>query len=458
MTNRAPTLQRLTLFIAAAVLAACGGDDSAQECSITGQNNFVFQQLTDDYLWRDFVNASANPASFDSPNALLQALKRQDGDSGGIDDVYSFITDQGAFTSLLEDGQFTGIGVRFDFDDSDDHFATYVIDGSPVGNAGLLRGDLIQRINGVAPTVDRSGDFPRSNISSLLGPNDEGVPVEIAFSRNGGATQTINVTKRVVTIDSTQVVTRTTTTGGADVGYMLFTNFFGTKSRDELNNAFTNFSSDGGVDELILDLRYNGGGSVTTSTVLGSLIAGTDNEGGVLSNAQANPDHPEYEFIERLRFADNMDGFAQAASALDINRVFVITTASSCSASELVINGLEPYMDVVVVGGTTCGKPVGQFSMNFCDKTAALVNFQTVNANGQGDYFDGIAPDCAVEDDWANPLDVTGDTGNEASIQRALNVIGGTATCTSGAVAAQRKFTAARPNAVNGWRQWVGAY
>ena len=470
MTTTLPSLKRLALTGSVALVTACGGgsgDRAGQACPVPEQNDFVFNQLIDDYLWRDFVDSSANPNAFSSPEAMLQALKRQDGDSGGIDDVYSFITDQAAFASLLGDGQFTGIGVRFDFDDTGDHLATYVIDGSPVADAGLLRGDRILEVNGEPPTVNGSG---QSNISALLANNADGAPEQIRFSRDGGATQTINVTARVVTIDSTQVVTRHETAASADVGYLLFTNFFSQKSRTELNNAFADtFASGGGIDELILDLRYNGGGSVTTSTVLSSLIAGLAQEGEVLADAQANPDHPEYEFTEGVCFDTTPDAScpidppiarsskARESSALNLNRVFVITTASSCSASELVINGLEPFMDVVVIGGTTCGKPVGQFPMDFCDKTAALVNFQTVNAVGEGDYFDGIAPDCAVEDDWANPLDIVGDTGNEASIQRALDVIAGTATCGSGSPVA-RKATVARPNVVNGWEQWVGAY
>ena len=450
-------LQRAALGAGVAILTACGGGGGdGPACTTAGQNDFVYQQLLNEYLWRDFVNPSVNSASFDSPEALLESLKRQDGDSGGIDDVYSFITDQAAFASLLQDGQFTGIGVRFDFDDNDDHFATYVIDGSPVDDAGLLRGDRIIRVNGVMPTVDRSGEVPRSSISRLLSSNPDGAPEDIRFSRNGGAEQTISVTARVVTIDSTQVITRHTTAGSTEVGYLLFTNFFAQKSRNELNNAFETFAANGGVDELILDLRYNGGGSVTTSTVLGSLLAGTAQDENIFTTTTAET-LGDYRFTERFRFADNVDGFARAASALNIDRVFVISTASTCSASELVINGLEPYMDVVVIGGSTCGKPVGQFPMDFCDKTAALVNFQTVNNNGQGDYFNGISPDCAIEDDWANPLDVIGDTGNEASIQRALDVIAGTASCSTG-LSIARKSTLARPNVVNGWDQWVGAY
>ena len=455
MTTDVTPLKRTALFFGAAIVAACGGgggDGIGQACPVAEQNDFVFNQLRTEYLWRDFVNPNANPNAFSSPEALLQALKRQDGDSGGVDDVYSFITDQAAFASLLQDGQFTGIGVRFDFDDNGDHFATYVIDGSPVDNAGLLRGDQILRVNGQTPTVNGSG---QSNISALLANNAGGAAEEIQFSRDGGATQTINVTPRVVTINSTQTITRRTTAGGSDVGYLLFTNFFSQKSVNELNDAFESFASDGGVDELILDLRYNGGGSVRTSTVLGSLLAGEARDDQVFTTTTTET-LPDYRFTEVFDFGSG-NGLARAASALNIDRVFVISTASTCSASELIINGLEPYMDVVVIGGTTCGKPVGQFPMDFCDKTAALVNFQTENNNGQGDYFDGISPDCAVEDDWANPLDVTADMGNEASIQRALDVIAGTAVCGTGLTVA-RKSTVARPNVMNGWQQWIGAY
>lgn len=441
-------LGRASLTLAALLLVACGGGGGSltgASCPVAEQNRFVYQELLGNYLWRDFVDRNANPANFDSPESLLRILRRQDGDTGGVDDRYSFIADQAEFASLLNDGEFIGIGLRFGADAASRVFSLLVIDGGPAADAGLQRGDEIVRVNGQVPTS-------AGNAGQLTGPNTEGVQVSIEFSRNGGPSQTVVLSKRVVTIDSTQVVRRRSI-NGLEVGYLLFTNFFAQKSRDELNAAFAQFAAAGGIDELILDLRYNGGGSVDTSTVLASLIAGTDNAGDLLGRAEA-PGRPQFEFEQIMGFDGSRGSAAQSASAVAINRVFVLTTRASASASELVINGLAPYTQVVQIGGPTFGKPVGQFGMNFCDKTAALVNFEFKNANGQGGFFDGIPPDCEVADDISQPLDLQGPSGNEAGIQRALDVIAGTATCTSPAVQAKRTAVSALPR--YGWDSLQG--
>jgi hypothetical protein len=123
--------------------------------------------------------------------------------------------------------------------------------------------------------------------------------------------------------------------------------------------------------------------------------------------------------------------------ALNLQRLFVITTHSSASASELIINSLRPYMPVVVVGDTTYGKPVGQYGIRFCDKILAPVAFSIKNANNEGDFFDGIAPTCTAGDDYLHEL---GDTG-EASYAEALNYIR-TGSCSQRAELTSRVFRA----------------
>lgn len=439
---------RLTcLLLGAGLLTACGGGGSQSgpvDCQLVNQNAYVYDQLRDTYLWAEFVADGANPASYNSPSALLQDL-RHTLDETRFGNSYSYVADQAQFSSLLNEGQFTGLGVRLGFTDADELTALLVFSDSPAAEAGLERGSRILRIEGQVPSSDPSQP---NYFDTLLGADEEGVTVNMEIQGPDDATsRQVSVTKAVVTIDSVQAAQVHETVGGTRVGYLLFTNFLTDPSRTALRQAFAEFRSQG-VDELILDLRYNGGGSVRTSTILASLVGGDQvyrgNSGEVFTNAAANDDHPKLGFVER---------FFNEAEALDLGRVVVVSTASTASASELVINGLEPFIDVVVVGDTSFGKPVGQHPMDFCDKTLVAVTFQTLNADGQGDYFDGITPDCTAGDEWDEPLAIQGQTGNEASIQTALDYL------TTGQCPAGSKQTGVAPVAYTaGLRGLIGAH
>ncbi|MCK5858585.1 MAG: hypothetical protein KAG72_04485 [Abyssibacter sp.] len=439
-------MNRFLYLLAVATLAACGGGGSSgpSDCGVVGQNSYVYDELRDSYLWADFVADGADPADYASPSALLQDLKHSL-DQTRFGGSYSYVADQAEFTSLLNEGEFTGLGVRLGFTDADELTALLVFSGSPAANAGLERGTRILRIDGQVPSSDPGQP---NYFDSLLGADEAGVTVELEIQDPDAAqSRVVSVTKAVVTIDSVQNAQVFETPGGMTVGYLLFTNFFTEISRDALRDAFSDFSA-AGVDELIVDLRYNGGGSVRTSTVLGSLIAGGPviNSGNneIFTDATANDDHPELGFIER---------FFDETQALDLGRVVVIGTQSTASASELVINGLEPFLDVVLVGSTTFGKPVGQHPMDFCDKTLVAVTFQTLNADGQGDYFDGIAPDCVADDDWSEPLTLDANAGNEASIQTALDVI-----TTGQCPAVTKRGSSSRSEYLSGMRGLIGAH
>ncbi len=147
-----------------------------------------------------------------------------------------------------------------------------------------------------------------------------------------------------------------------------------------------------GATELVLDLRYNGGGLVDVAVHLASLIGGTRTNGQVMLN---------YVHNDKIGpVLNKTTRFTSPDEALNLQRLVVITTRSSASASELVINSLRPFIPVTVIGDTTYGKPVGQYGLRFCDKVLYPVAFSIKNANLEGDFFDGIAVDCAAGDDY----------------------------------------------------------
>jgi hypothetical protein len=193
------------------------------------------------------------------------------------------------------------------------------------------------------------------------------------------------------------------------VGYMGYTQFV-TYSVTDLTRAVTSLAQQG-ASELVLDLRYNGGGDVATSRDLASLIAGARVAGQVFASLRFNDKHPEKN--ENYTFA------APPASIAGLSRVFIITSGNTASASELVINGLKPFMDVVLVGETTFGKPYGFEPFDYCGITYNAVNFESVNALGVGGYTSGFAPNCPAPDDLDHAL---GDT-QERRLKEALDYI-----------------------------------
>jgi C-terminal processing protease CtpA/Prc len=199
------------------------------------------------------------------------------------------------------------------------------------------------------------------------------------------------------------------------------------------------------VNELVLDLRYNGGGLVDVAQHLASYIGGVRTDGLVFA---------EYFHNDKNTFRNRIIRFESKPQRLTLDRLIVVTTRSSASASELVINALRPFMPVVVIGGTTYGKPVGQYAIGFCDKLLAAVAFALRNADGHGDFFDGFPPDCPAPDEADHQL---GDP-EEGSLKEALT-FATTGACSRRPLTAQQKGDVQRraPRAL-GWQSLVNAY
>jgi C-terminal processing protease CtpA/Prc len=217
-----------------------------------------------------------------------------------------------------------------------------------------------------------------------------------------------------------------------------------TPSFEALDAAFAELSA-GGVDDLVLDLRYNGGGLVSVAQHLASYLGGTRTDGLIFA---------EYFHNDRNTFRNRILRFEHKPKHLTLDRLIVVTTGASASASELVINALRPFMRVVVVGATTYGKPVGQYGIEFCDKLLAPVSFALRNANGQGDFYDGFAPDCPALDDAEHPL---GDP-EEESLKEALTFASTGACRPRSPSAARVTESGPRLPRVLGWQSIVNAY
>ena len=309
-------------------------------CSVVSQNLWVRDQLNDIYLWYQFL-PSVNAASFPSPEAYLDAVRYRP-----IDNTYSYITSAAASTALYGESQYIGFGFSTQIA-GDTMRILQVFPDSPASEAGLGRGDRITQVNGRAV----SSMIADGSIGNAFGAGDIGVASDVVFQTRAGAAGQARLVKRVVTIPTVSL-TRAFDVDGRRVGYLFFRNFV-TPSYAALDEAFAALR-DAGVNELVLDLRYNGGGLVDVAVHLSSLIGGSTTAGKVLATYVHNTRNSALN--KSLRF--------EAVSPLNLSQLVVIATRSSASASELVINALRPYMPVAIIGDTTYGKPVGQYGID----------------------------------------------------------------------------------------------
>ena len=382
-------------------------------CSTTSQNSWVRDQLTTYYYWYQHLPANVNPASFTSAETYLEAVRFRP-----IDNSYSYITSAAANEAFYSDSQV----IKYGFTQTVGTEEIRVLEvwpSSPAQEAGLQRGDRIVRVNGQPVATLVTND----TLSSAFGPDVIGQTATIDFVKPTGATQRAEMTKRLTTIPTVSL-TQIVEVDGRKVGYLFFRNFV-RPSTTALDEAFAALKT-AGATELVLDLRYNGGGLVDVAVHLASLIGGSRVSGQVMINWTHN-DKVGPILDKVTRFAETPE------QTLNLQRLVVITTRSSASASELIINSLRPYMPVTVIGDTTYGKPVGQYGFNFCEKVLVPVAFSLKNVNHEGDFFTGIPVDCSASDDISHQL---GDPA-EASYAEALTVIR-TGACSARAEGASR--------------------
>ena len=393
------------------------GIPAPASCSPEDYNQYVYDVMKRFYYWYDEVDPTnqidpKDTIAYPTPHDLVKALRYEPFDR------FSGVSNATTHNQFIGEGVFLGTGLRLLTDEiTGDLMIAYSFTGSSAYDNGIRRGDRIVEVNGYAAN-DLTGD----DWIAAWGPSEVGVQVDLLVHHAGDPTQeeTIQVTKSLVSINTTQYST-VIDAGANKVGYLHFTNFLST-AVEHLETQFSTFKQNN-INELIVDLRYNGGGSIKTARTLGSLIGGEKTAGSLFTKLIFNNKPNGYDgYSERFNF------LSEISNSLNLNRVVFITTGDSCSASELLINSFIPATDieVVVIGSTTCGKPVGFKPQIHCGKALSFVNFEIKNAANQGGYFDGISAGysglgafCDAEDDITSPL---GDS-NELSVASALSYI-----------------------------------
>ncbi len=441
------TVARSALSLVLAVqLAACGGGGGssvpptsggvtptptptppASTCGLTAQQNFADQVLNEWYLFPDLL-ANVNRASVTNIDDYLDA-RVAPARAQNRDRFFTFATSIAQENALINSGSSAGFGIRLSFDNANRRlFVVEAYEGASGFAAGLDRGSEITAIGTSAGTLQTVSSLFASGgsqaVSDALGPSTAGTTRVLRFLQPGGTTLERAITKTDFAIDpvSDRYGALILNDGARRVGYINLRTFIVADAANQLRTAYGQFAAQG-VTNLILDFRYNGGGLVSVADTMGDLM-GAGRVGQVWSRSVLRESKAS---LNETRL------FRAEANAIAPTRVAVITSGSSASASELVANSLMPYLgnNIAVVGSNSFGKPVGQsgFDLAACDLRLRVVVAKTVNAAGQGEYFNGLASvvpnTCRAGDDIARPL---GDP-REASIAAALDFLAGRA-CT----------------------------
>lgn len=370
------------------------------------------------YLWADDV-VEADPAAAATPEAYFRALLvRTPTASGRPRDRFS----EASPTSLLRGPAPLWHGVRWALQDTDAR-ALYVRAQTPAALAGVQRGDRVMAVGGVA--VEALG---ATALSAALSPPPGAGPVQLTLADPAGATRVVTLAP-VNFSDPGVLLATVLERPRGNVGYVVFDSQLGDPVRD-MTAAVRSFLV-AGVTDIVLDVRYNPGGTAPVVAAFGTLIAG-DRVGSAVF-AYFTPNRSTQEARRAAgQPAEEVISFPPAAGAptLSLAHVFVLTTGTTCSAAETLINGLRPYVSVTQVGSTTCGKPFGLDEPENCGTSYLLIAQRDSNSLHQGDFDDGLVPDCAAEDDLTHAL---GDPA-EGMLAAAL-ALRETGTCPSSATA-----------------------
>ncbi len=438
-------LLSLTAAATAALVTACGGGGGSgggstitpDRCSVNAEKQFVLDVARSWYLFPELLPMNVNLASFPTADALLDALTAE-ARAQGKDRFYSYLTTRQADEALFTSGSFAGFGFRSRIEGAR-LFVLDALEATPAYEGGLRRGAEILAIDardgrGYVAVADWLLVDP--NLQTAFGPPNVGVERGLRY-RLGGVTREVLMSKRENTIqpipDGALTVFALPSNPSVRVGYVALRSYIAS-AQTPLVNAFRDTFP--GVDHFIVDLRYNGGGLVSVSDLLGNLFGGDRRPTDLYSGLRFNS----------ARSSNNSNTFFQprSESARPV-RIAFITTGATASASEMTVNSMDPWVSVAIIGEDTFGKPVGQsaFDLSGCDTRLRLVTFRTVNARERGDYYNGLAGEvvnCAAADDIERPF---GDPW-EASTAAALGWLGaGACAPMTGLATGQQKLRAA---------------
>ncbi|MEO7057652.1 MAG: S41 family peptidase, partial [Caldimonas sp.] len=383
--------------------------------TLADEKNFLRSWIDETYLWyadvRDLPATTLDEARYATPVGYFAVLKSPlTTTSGRPKDRFHFTYPTPAWVALARSGVTFGYGFQIALLSSTpprSAVVAYTDAGTPATAQGITRGAVIVTVDG----VDVADGTDVSGLNAGLFPNVAGTHAFVIRDPGATATRSVTLTAQQVTSTPVQSV-KTLPAPNENIGYMLFNDHIAT-SEAQLVAGITALKA-AGVTDLVLDIRYNGGGYLDIAAELAYMVAGPAQTAGKfferLSFNDRNPFH-QSTTDATTDFHSTSQGFSSSLPAgtalptLGLSRVYVLTSADTCSASEAIINGLRGAGVVVnIVGEQTCGKPYGFYPRDNCNTTYFAINFVGVNNLGFGDYADGFAPTCAVADDFTHAL------------------------------------------------------
>ncbi len=392
----------INLIVIAIIFASCGsgsGDsdgfptqgvvtnttNSATATFGSSDKSFLSYLFENEYLWYDKIDTNIDTTTFDKPMDMIESLRYRIYDRWSYAETFQEYED---FANQKSTGSF---GFYYD----EDFKVLNIILDSPADKAGLLRGDIMTHIN----------DTDISNEVLIKAKSNLDIVSKFRVIRDNRVLE-LNIAPSIYTFKVTKY--QILNMNSKKIGLLRYDQFT-SSSITEIDKAFTYFKANN-IDELIIDLRYNGGGSLATTSVLLDKIAGLSNDKSLQFYLNFN---------DKLISKDESYYFEKDSNSLDMKRVFFLTTSNSASASEVTINSLKPYIDVKLIGSTTHGKPVGMSGRSYGNYIYWLINFTILNAVDDGEFYDGISVDCEANDDFDYPRDNI----NEDMLEEALYYI-----------------------------------
>lgn len=359
----------------------------ANICQTETEKTWVRAYLDDTYLWyNEIKDENAPRANYNTPQGYFNALLIKDKDK------FSFTQSEEEVNDFYQSGINLGYGVKW-VREGDYVRIAFVEPDSPAEKKGLKRGDYLWRVDGV-----NLWEMTDESYFDALYPSQKNVAHFFEIITRDGSQQ-VQLTANEI-VSSPVPLTSTLTVNSKKIGYLVFNEHIATATTP-LITAVKQFQN-AKIDDLVLDLRYNSGGFLYVADELASMLGGSATFNRLFTYLEFNDKHPEKDepyFFERTSYENGT-----VLPLLTLKRVFVLTSNMTCSASEAIINALSPFVEVIRIGSSTCGKPYGFHQENNCGSAYFAIDFQGKNALGQTVPTAGFAPTCAANEDLNNPL------------------------------------------------------